>query len=55
MARIWANRLEAGTQQWENCPERYKASVKELLKSDVVNGVITADEYKNITGEPYEG
>jgi len=55
MARIWANRLEAGTQKWEDCPERYKTSVKELLKSDVANGVITEDEYQNITNEPYEG
>lgn len=53
MAKIWRNRLIAGTQQFENCPEKYRAEVKALLRSDVEKGVISADRYEEITGEKY--
>jgi hypothetical protein len=53
MAKIWRNRLEAGTQIWADCPERYRSEVKKLLKLDVVIGKLTAERYEEITGEPY--
>ncbi len=53
MAKIWRNRLEAGTQKFEDCPDRYKEDVKALLKADVASGKITAERYKEITGEKY--
>lgn len=54
MAKIWRNRLEAGTQVWADCPDRYKAAVKALLKADVASGKITAERYEEIVGEAYE-
>lgn len=54
MAKIWRNRLEAGTQKWEDCPDKYRADVLKLLKEDVRKGKITAERFEEITGEPYE-
>ena len=51
MAKIWRNRIIAGTQKFKDCPNRYKDKVIELLKEDVKNKVITAEKYKEITGE----
>lgn len=53
MAKIWRNRLEAGTQVWADCPERYRGTVKALLRADVGSGKITAERYEEITGERY--
>lgn len=54
MAKIWRNRIIARTKHYEDCPEKYKATVLALLKQDVKNGVITAEEFEEFTGEPYE-
>lgn len=54
MAKIWRNRLEAGTQKWEDCPEKYRADVLKLLKDDVRKGKISPERFKEITGEDYE-
>lgn len=54
MAKIWRNRIIAGDQLYENCPQRYKARVLELLRADVVDGVITAEQFEELTGQPYE-
>lgn len=54
MARIWARRLEAGTQEWANCPTRYKEQTKAVLKQDVEDNIISKDRYKEITGEDFE-
>lgn len=51
MARIWARRLEAGTQEWANCPTRYKEQTKAVLKQDVADNIISKDRYNEITGE----
>lgn len=53
MNRIWANRLEAGTQSWSACPASRKAAVDAILRQDVVDGKITAARYSEITGESY--
>lgn len=53
MAKIWRNRLVAGTQVWANCPERYRAAVQALLREDVEASRITAERYQEITGEAY--
>lgn len=55
MAKIWRNRLEAGTQKWADCPDRYRDEVRELLKADVASGKITEERYREITGEDYDG
>lgn len=53
MAKIWRNRIEAGDQLYSNCPAKYKPGVLALMKQDVVDGVITAAQYKELTGEDY--
>lgn len=53
MNRIWANRLEAGTQSWADCPASRKPAVDAILRQDVAAGKITAARYTEITGEPY--
>ena len=54
MDRIWANRLEAGTQIWADVPDRRKSAVDAILRQDVADGVITAERYREITGNDYE-
>jgi hypothetical protein len=54
MAKIWRNRLIAGDQLFENCPQRYKAQVLALLRRDVEDGTISEDRFEEITGVPYE-
>lgn len=53
MAKIWRNRLIAGTQSFEDCPGKYEETVVTLLREDVANGVITAERFKEITGRDY--
>ncbi len=50
MAKIWRNRLIAGTQSFADCPARYKDAVVALLREDVANGVITEERFTEITG-----
>ena len=54
MNRIWANRLEAGTQSWASCPESRKSAVDAILRADVASGRITAGRYMEITGVSYD-
>lgn len=50
---IWANRLIAGTKTWAEMPASRRAGVKKVLAERVAEGEITADQYKDITGEDY--
>ena len=50
---IWANRLIAGTKTWAEMPASRRVGVKKVLAARVESGEITADDYKNITGEDY--
>ena len=54
MNRIWANRLEAGTKSWEDCPASRKNAVDVILREDVENGKISAERYTEITGNVIE-
>ena len=54
MNRIWANRLEAGTQEWASVPASRKTAVDAILRADVEAGKLTAERYTEITGEPWE-
>ena len=54
MNEIWANRLAAGTKVWADVPATRKSAVKDVLRSRVENGTITAERYEEITGEVYE-
>ena len=53
VAKVWHRRILAGTQQFSDCPLKYKGDVRTLLIEDVQTGVITVEQYENITGEPY--
>lgn len=53
MNKIWANRLIAGTKTWAEMPASRRAGVKRELVKRVADGEITAEQYKEITGEDY--
>lgn len=53
MAKIWANRLIAGAQEWASVPTFRQAAVKTELQTRVASGEITAEQYQTITGETY--
>lgn len=53
MDKIWANRLIAGTKTWAEMPASRRAGVKRELAKRVTEGEITAERYKEITGEDY--
>lgn len=48
MAKIWARRLEAGTQNFSDCPEKYRNDVISILQRDVALGIITQEDYDRI-------
>lgn len=54
MNRIWANRLEAGTKTWAECPASRKPAVDEILRQDVADGKLSAERYTEITGNIIE-
>lgn len=53
MAKIWANRLIAGTKTWGQVPDSRIESVLAELRSRVEKGEITAEKFEEITGEAY--
>lgn len=59
IAKIWRNRVEAGTQILGNCPPDYYITVIGLIRSDFLDGKITKErleqlvESGNITGYEY--
>lgn len=53
MNEIWANRLIAGTKTWDEMPVSRQKGVKNVLAGRVADNEITADLYKEITGEEY--
>ena len=52
---IWANRLVAGTRTWDEVPASRREGVKEELADRVESGKISAEQYKEITGEDFPG
>lgn len=48
MAKIWRNRIIAGTQVFSKCPQRYKDDVLYLLQQDVDDGVITQEKFEEL-------
>ena len=53
MAKVWRNRIEAGDQLFEDCPQRYKTAVLVLMRQDVVDEIITEEQFEQLTGQPY--
>ena len=48
--RIWANRLEARTQIWQDCPEDFKSHVDVIMLADIADGKISQAKYDEIKG-----
>lgn len=55
MDKIWANRLIAGTKTWAEMPASRRVGVKKVLAERVNNGEITPEQYRDITGDDYDG
>lgn len=51
MNKIWANRLEAGTKTWDECPDSRKTAVDAILKQDIAAGKLTVEKYEEIIGK----
>ena len=52
MAKIWAERILAGTRNFEKVPASLKNAVKENLQARLKNGEISEEEfYKALGGE----
>lgn len=54
MNKIWANRLIASTKTWDEMPASRQSAVKKILAERVEDNEISAERYKEITGEEYE-
>lgn len=44
MAKIWRNRIVAGTRKFSDCPARWKEEVRALILADVESGELDAEE-----------
>ena len=52
MAKIWAERVLAGTRKFEKIPASFKASVEKILRERFANGEISEEELiKALGGE----
>lgn len=45
--------IKKGDRTFESVPASVKDDVRYLAKTDVVNGIISAEDYEHIIGEPY--
>ena len=55
MAKIYWRRIKAGTRFYNDVPtEELKLEIKGLAIQDVVDGVITAEEFLVFIGEEYK-
>lgn len=51
MAKIWADRLLAGTRTFEKVPASLKTAVEKILKAQFDNGEISEDELNRALGK----
>ena len=54
IAHSYWRRIKDGARTYDSVPASVKEDVKTLAREDVDNGVITAEEYEEFIGEPYE-
>lgn len=55
IARSYWRRIKDGARTFDSTPDELKDDVRALAQEDVENGVISADEYEQLIGEPYPG
>lgn len=53
IAHSYWRRIKDGARTFESVPANVRDDVRTLAQTDVANGVITAEEYKNFIGEEY--
>lgn len=53
IAHSYWRTIKRGTRTFDSVPDSVQDDVRTLARTDVENGVITADEYKNYIGEDY--
>lgn len=51
MAKIWVERLLAGTRSFEKVPAYLKSEVEKILKTRFDNGEISEDEFNRALGK----
>lgn len=54
IAHIYWRSIKSGVRTYESVPPQKEAEVLALAKTDVVNGVITVEDYYGYIGVPYE-
>lgn len=54
IAHSYWRRIKDGARDFDSVPDTVKEDVCYLAQQDVIAGVITADEYEEIIGEPFE-
>ena len=53
IAHSYWRTVKRGTRTFDSVPDNVQNDVRTLARTDVENGVITADEYKDYIGEDY--
>lgn len=53
IAHSYWRSIKRGTRTFDSVPDSVKDDVRTLAQTDVKNGVITPDEYKDFIGEDY--
>ena len=53
IAHSYWRTIKAGSRTFDSVKDNVKDDVRTLAKADVVNGVITAEEYEQYIGEVY--
>lgn len=53
IAHSYWRTIKRGTRTFDSVPESVQDDVRDLAMSDVQNGVITPEEYKDFIGEDY--
>lgn len=51
MAKIWRNRIEAGTKKLSNCPLKYRTEVIELIREDLAEGTFTEQQLRQLVDD----
>ena len=53
IANSYWRSIKRGARTFENIPDSVKDDVRTLAKADVVDGVITTEQYEQYIGDPY--
>ncbi len=54
IAAAYWRKVKSGERTYESVPASKAGEVLELAKTDVVNGVVTAEDFYNLIGTAYE-